>query len=371
MKAIILTISAGGGHHTATKAIDEHLKTFGIETITIDAYKYFNTLLSNTVEKGYLISTKYIPKIYGRFYRMAEKRTEKETSVRMGAMGSSLVFKKFAKFIQEQNADVIITTHLFGGELLTAMREKGMINSLLIGVVTDFTVHPFWEETNLDYYVTASELLDYQMYKKGITKDRILPFGIPIHPKFARKTDKSEARERLGLLEKTTVMVMAGSMGYGSVYKHIMHLDSSPLDFQIICVCGSNKKLKKQLDAYSANKNMIVYGFTTNVDLLMDASDYIITKPGGLSVSEALAKGLPLILIDPIPGQEDRNKEFLLNVGVAITATKTHPADEAIYQLEKSDIRKASLDDIIKNIAKPDAGKKLGEFIVENIKRDR
>lgn len=365
MKAIILTISTGGGHHTATRAIDAHLKQFGIETVTIDAYKYFSSFLSNTVEKGYLLSTKYVPKIYGRFYRIAEKMNDKDTNVKVGALGSSLVFKKFAEFIKAQNADVIITTHLFGGELLTTMREKNMIFSLLIGIITDFTVHPFWEETNLDYYVTASELLNYQMYKKGITKDKILPFGIPIHPKFTTKIPKSEARFRLGLEEKTTVMVMAGSMGYGSVFRHIRQLDLSPADFQIICVCGNNKKLKKQLESYDFSKNMLVFGYTSNVDLLMDASDYIITKPGALSVSEALAKGLPIILIDPIPGQEDRNKEFLLNVGVAVTATKTHPADEAIYQLEKSDIRKSSLPKLIENLAKPDAGKKLGEFIIE------
>ena len=96
MKAIILTISTGGGHHTATRAIDAHLKNLGIETITIDAYRYFSSLLSNTVEKGYLLSTKYAPRIYGRFYRMAEKMNDKDTIVKMGALGSSLLFKKFA-----------------------------------------------------------------------------------------------------------------------------------------------------------------------------------------------------------------------------------------------------------------------------------
>jgi processive 1,2-diacylglycerol beta-glucosyltransferase len=254
MKAIILTISAGGGHHTATKAIDEHLKTFGIETITIDAYKYFNTLLSNTVEKGYLISTKYIPKIYGRIYRMAEKRTEKETSVKMGAMGSSLVFKKFAKFIQEQNADVIITTHLFGGELLTAMREKSMINSLLIGVVTDFTVHPFWEETNLDYYVTASELLDYQMHKKGISKDRILPFGIPIHPKFAKKTNKSEARENFSSFSTSISRYLSSPSSYFGILNSdeskayfISAFPSSPKTGETETILRSSEKIIEEI----------------------------------------------------------------------------------------------------------------------------
>lgn len=364
MKAIILTISAGGGHHTTTKAIDAHFKELGIETVTIDAYKYFNVFLSNTVEKGYLFSTKYTPKLYGGFYRMAEKRTNIDIDLKFGGLGTSIVFKQFVKFVQKQNADVIIATHIFAAELLTMMREKKVIEATLIGIITDFTIHPFWEETKLDYYVTASPLLNYQMHKKGIPDSKILSYGIPVHPKFSVKISKEEARCSLGIKNKTTVMVMTGSMGYGSVFKYIKALDNSPMDFQMICVCGNNKKLKKQLDNYISKKDMLVFGFATNVDILMDAADYIVTKPGGLSVSEALAKGLPLILIDPIPGQEDRNQEFLLNTGVAVAVTKTHPVDEALYQIMNNDIKKDSLPKIISNLGKPLAGRKLGEFIL-------
>lgn len=364
MKAIILTISAGGGHHTTTKAIDAHFKELGIETVMIDAYKYFNVFLSNTVEKGYLLSTKYAPALYGGFYRIAEKRTNVDIDMKFGGMGTSIVFKQFVKFVQKQNADVVIATHIFAAELLTMMREKNVIDATLIGIITDFTIHPFWEETNLDYYVTASELLNYQMHKKNIGTSKILPFGIPIHPKFSVKMSKEEAREQLGIKNKTTVMVMTGSMGYGSVFKYIKALDESPMEFQLICVCGNNKKLKKRLDNYISKKDMLVFGFATNVDVIMDAADYLVTKPGGLSVSEALAKGLPLILIDPIPGQEDRNQEFLLNAGVALAVTKTHPVDEAIYQIMNNKAKEEVLPKIIEGLGKPFAGRELGEFVL-------
>jgi len=366
MKAIILTISAGGGHNTAAKAISECLNQRGIEVVTIDAYKYFNKYLSDTVEKGYLLSTKYVPKLYGRVYRIAEKKADTDIKLKMGAFGSVLVFRKFARFIKSQNADVIIATHLFAGELLTELKERNDMQAKTIGIVTDFTVHPFWEETDLDYYVTASELMDYQMEKRGISKEKLLPFGIPVHPKFSNKMTKLQARKQLGIPNKNTVFVIAGSMGFGDVVKHIKNLDKSTLDFQIVCVCGNNKKLKEHLEDIEINKTMFVYGFVNNVDVIMDASDCIVTKPGGLTTSEALAKGMHLILIDPIPGQEDRNSEFLLNIGVATKVTKTFPVDEAVYMFYNNKTKTKYYDKIIDAVSKADAGEKLGDFI-ENL----
>lgn len=365
MKAVILTISAGGGHNTAAKAINECFTTLGIETVTIDAYKYFNKYLSDTVEKGYLFSTKYVPKLYGKFYRMAEKKSDTDIKMKMGAFGTALVIRKFARFIAAQNADAVIATHIFAGELLTILREKNVLDEKIktIGIVTDFTVHPFWEETNLDYYVTASDLLDYQMLKKGIPKNKILPFGIPVHPKFSKKMSKAEARETLGIPNKDTVFVIAGSMGFGDVARHVKNLDKSEHDFQIIAVCGNNKKLKAHLEKLKMHKDMFVYGFVGNVDVIMDASDCIVTKPGGLTVSEALAKKMHLILIDPIPGQEDRNSEFLLNCGVAIKVSETFPVDEAVHLFYDNKIKTEYYDRIIDAVAKPMAGMKLGEFV--------
>ncbi len=370
MKAIILTISAGGGHNTAARAISAGLSNRGVETVIIDAYKYFNKYLSDTVEKGYLFSTKYAPKLYGRFYRMAEKKADTDIKVKMGAFGTALVLKKFARYIASQNADVIIATHIFAGELLTILKERGDLTAKTIGIVTDFTVHPFWEETELDYYVTASELIDYQMTKRGIPKEKLLPFGIPVHPKFSKKISKQEARIQLGIENKDTIFVIAGSMGFGDVVKHIKNLDKSDHDFQIICVCGNNSKLKENLERVKMKKTLIVYGFVNNVDIIMDASDCIVTKPGGLTTSEALAKGMHLILIDPIPGQEDRNSEFLLNIGVATKVTKTFPVDEAVYLFYNNKTKTEYYDKIIKEVGKSDAADRLGDFIEDLCGKD-
>lgn len=365
MKVLILTITAGQGHNKTARAVYDSLKNRGVDANIIDTYQYFNRALSKLVEKGYLISTKYIPTMYGNIYRLEEKRDHSEDRVTMVDLGSKIVARQFAKYIARQNPDVIVATHIFAAHLVSVFKERGLIrNTTTIGIITDFCVHPFWETATIDYYVTPSALLNNQLNKRGIPTDRILPFGIPIEEKFSKKMTKQDARARLGIADKPTVFMMTGSMGYGDMLKYLKQMDTLQADFQILCVCGNNKHLKRQIDALQTRKTVYNYGFVDNVDVMMDASDYLVSKPGGLTVSEALAKGLPLILIDPIPGQEDRNSEFLLNNGLALAVSKTFPIDEAIYELMHNQARSRCLPELLQEVGKPDASRKLGDFII-------
>ncbi len=239
------------------------------------------------------------------------------------------------------------------------------ISAKLISIVTDFTLHPIWEQVKSDYFVIASELLEYQAIKKWGTKENVLPFGIPIHPKFSEKHPVEEARNAIGVQNKFTVLIMMGSMGYGTHTKDVIKkLDKIEYDFQILMVCGSNAKLKRRIERLKLTKPVKVYGFVDHIDVLMDAADCIITKPGGLSTSEALAKRLPILLVNPIPGQEDRNKEFMLNNGIALNISETYGVDEAVYQLITCPFKKESLIENTKNFAKPYAARDLCELIV-------
>lgn len=365
MKVLILTITAGQGHNKTARAVYDSLKSRGVDADIIDTYQYFNRALSKLVEKGYLISTKYVPTMYGNIYRLEEKRDHSEDRVTMVDVGSKIVARQFAKFIARQNPDVIVATHIFAAHLVSVFKERHIINATAIGILTDFCVHPFWETANIDYYVTPNALLNNQLMKKGIPLERILPFGIPIEEKFSKKMDKQQARAVLGIANKPTVFMMTGSMGYGDMLKYIKQLDTLKEDFQILCVCGNNKHLKRQIDRLQTQKTIYNFGFVDNVDIMMDASDYMVSKPGGLTVSEALAKELPLILIDPIPGQEDRNSEFLLNNGLALAVSKTFPIDEAIYELMNNQARLRCLPEMVREIGKPNASKQLGDFIIE------
>ena len=216
----------------------------------------------------------------------------------------------------------------------------------------------------------ADELLSNKVIKKGISAKKILPFGIPVRKSFSTKKDKIEARKELQIDNKTTVLLMMGSMGFGNILKEIAEIDKLDFDFQVICVCGKNRKKFKAISSHSWNKKIITLGFVNNVDLLMDASDCIITKPGGLTTSEFLAKQLPAVIMNPIRGQEDRNTEFLVNTGAAIMVTKTFSISEALFQILNCPWRLETLKQSVKNLGKPNSTKDLCEFVINLVKKD-
>ena len=365
MKVLVLSVSTGQGHHATGKAIVKYIEEKGHQAKMVDAYRYINPALSESISKSYLMSTKYTPTVYGTFYRLAEKCDMTEKKVSLSRMANHIMSKAFASCITEYEPDVIVCTHVMAVQLLDAMREHDLDSRIkTVGIITDFTIHPYWEDTYLDYYITASELLNNQIRKKKIPLEKVRPFGIPIDEKFAQKITKREAREKLGIADKDTVLVMSGSMGYGNVIKHIRALDKLDMDFQMLIVCGNNKSLKKRMEELVTEKQVKIYGFVDNVDVMMDAADCIVTKPGGLSVSESLAKGLPMILMNPIPGQEDRNLEFLLNNGLGQFITETYPVDEAVFQLYHNSWRQENMSGEIRSFGKPYATRDLCEFIL-------
>ena len=367
MKVLIFSITTGQGHNQTAKVISDYLNADGVECKYMDVFEYINPLLSESVSKLYLMSTKNMPKIYGGGYRMCERR-EAGTNHVLPKLTNVLLAKRLLQFVRQENPDVIICTHVFAALLVTYLTGHIDIHTHTIGIVTDFTIHPYWEDTNLDYYITASELLTNQGVKKGIPEYKFKPFGIPIDPKFSNRKSREEACSELKISNKNTVLVMSGSMGFGNVLEEIKSLDKLNFDYQIVTICGNNKKLKNQIDKLDMKKTIHNYGYVNNVDLFMDAADCIVTKPGGLTTSEALAKGLPMIMNNPVPGQEDRNVEFLLNAGAAMKVSKTFPIDEALYNLFVNPDRRRIMDSSIKSLQKPNSTKNLADFTIDLIK---
>ncbi len=366
MKVLFLSVPTGQGHHQTAKAVLEYFKdNETVECRFLDVVDNTSPILADSLQKGYLLSTKVAPKMYGTFYDLADRRDHSKYSG-MGKLVKSVLNKKLLKYLKLYDPDIIVATHIFSAIAMTYLRRKYPVRAKTIAIITDFTLHPYWEDADLDYYVTASELLEFQALKKGQPLAKLKPFGIPIQPRFATRMSKAEARAHLGLEDCFTILLMMGSMGYGNdVLDAIRSLDRMKEKFQLITVCGNNKKLKARIDAMNKRKTIINYGYTNEVSTLMDAADCIITKPGGLSTSEALAKNLPIIMMDPIPGQEDRNKEFMLNNGLALSVSDTFPVTEAVYQLLHYDYKMDMLKKNMQYIAKPNAAADLGEFMLK------
>ncbi len=367
MKVLIISVKAGYGHHSTASAIIDYMREKGVECEMLDTFEYINPLLADSIDNGYLFSTKHIPNLYGKAYDKMDERVEKWDKHSLVAVLSKIVSRKLKDYIVNFNPDVIIGTHSYACMLMTYLREEKIVNCPLIGIVTDFTVHPFWESTDLDKYVTADSLLDNQMKKKGIPKEKILPYGIPIKQSFSQKMPQAQAREELKIDNKTTVLLMMGSMGFGNIAKDLEEINELEIDFQVLCVCGRNEKMYQEIIERNWKKVVIPYGFVKNVDVMMDASDCIITKPGGLTTSELLAKQLPAIIMNPIRGQEDRNMEFLVNNGAAIMVTETFGPDEALFEILKNPWRLELLKSSVAHLGKPNSTRDLCEYILNNI----
>ncbi len=365
IKALILSVSTGQGHNCAASALQEKLIEKGVECRTIDAFFQINKFLGFTVSKGYLLAVNKLSRSYARVYSKLEKRSSSAHSPTLHAF--SVLSPKIGEYISSFSPDVIICTHVFAALIVSELKRKNMLSANTIGIVTDFTVHPYWEEvTNLDYIVIPSEHLEWQCIKKGYKKSQILPFGIPLRNSFEKRYEKNTAKAALGFYsDKPLITVISGSMGYGSLSETVKKIDSLQKCFQIAAVCGSNKTEVEKLYRMKTRHKLKGYGYTDKIPLLMDASDYIITKPGGISISEALSRSLPIILNRPILGHEERNSAFLLNCGAAMAVSENCTVEEIIWQLLSDENLKKAISKRAETLGKSNASERLASFILK------
>ena len=366
MKVLVMSNTAGQGHNATGRAICDMLVSMGAKADMIDSYEYINTALGEAVSHIYLMSTGLTPRFYGRAYRMAELQ-EKQGDYSPTYVVNKILSVRIYDFISDYDPDVIVCTHVFSAIIANLLKKEGKTDAKIISIITDFTIHPFWQEVDCgDWFVTPSFLIDYSARVRGMDASKFMHTGIPIHPKFSKRIEQKEARRMLGMDEnKHTVLLMSGSMGYGNIGKHLKKIDRLDIDIQIIVVCGSNKRSYRKIKRMELNKPVYLHGFVNNVEVMMDAADCIITKPGGLTTSEAMAKELPMIIVNPIPGQEDRNTEFMLNNGLALKVSETFGIDEALFYLYSTPGRIERMKENIRLMGKPNATYDLCRFIMD------
>ncbi|MDP4108860.1 MAG: glycosyltransferase [Bacillota bacterium] len=369
MKILILSVTAGGGHLATARAMEDMFKKKGADVKVIDIYRYINRFLYSIIDKGCAFSTSKTPDIFGAVYSYLEKRNEPETEFDIMQLVNALCAFRFESFIENLNPDAIICTHVFAAQIVNELKKKNKIEAPAVGIITDYTIHPYWGSVSyIEHINLASEMLVYHAVKRGIKKERITAFGIPVGPKFCEKKEKTEARRILNLpLHGKTVLVMSGSLGQADMLDMSRQISRAGQDITQLLVCGKNKRLFTKLCKYKDENNMrdlYIYGYADNVDLLMDASDCIITKPGGITVSEALVKCLPMIIIDPIPGHEERNSEFLLNNGVCIEVSKTFPLEEAVNFLLENPQRAGAMRNYMAALGKPNSTENIANFVM-------
>ncbi len=202
------------------------------------------------------------------------------------------------------------------------------------------------------------------MESYGVEKEQILPFGIPIKREFTTFCDRKEIADRLGLENKRTVLVMGGGLGLGQINHIVKTLDAGMKDVQIIAVAGRNQRLENKLKNLTTSNKLVVYGFVTNIHELMEISDCIVTKPGGVTTAEILSKQKPLVIFSPLPGQENENAEFLLNAGAAVATSDVNKIPILINQIFNFEIRMRCLHDMAGMLKKPDSAQAAVRYLL-------
>lgn len=329
MKFMILSTATGQGHNSAAFAVAESLRMRGCHAEVLDVLKLKSVNVSNRISQLYSGVTLHAPRFFHGLYRIGEYVSSpggRSPIFHLNTLYAERLYGEILRF----EPDAIVCTHIFSAQAVTWLREQHKLSIPTIGIATDYTCIPFWEESALDAYVISSPDLTDEFVSKGIPANRLVPIGIPVRQEFLKHTPKAEARRSFGLTAAHIFLVMGGSMGYGNIDGVAKALASAMPNSQILVLCGSNKKLlhKMQMQA-----NVIPMGYTYRVSTLMDAADVVLTKPGGLSCTEAIVKRVPVVLTHPIPGCEQRNAEFLSRSGAAAFSDGTRSAVLAARRL--------------------------------------
>jgi processive 1,2-diacylglycerol beta-glucosyltransferase len=323
---VLITITAGAGHLQAAAALHEAwAQAHPQDTVErIDLLTFFSPLHKKIYRDGYVKLIADAPELWGLvFNKMDNPKLVRKLARWKRALGSNSA-RKFARFVKQFAPDAVLCTHYLPVELLGGLRKKWPgTPPLTISIITDFEAHALWMEPNVDLYCVAAEETKARLVARGAAANQVLATGIPISAKFSTPIDTAAVHKNYGLRDDLPILlVLSGGFGMGPVAEILAALDQIERPFQTLVVAGRNEELRRELAAQDRRHPTHVLGFVTNMHELMAVSDLLITKPGGLTTSEALAMGKPLFILNPIPGQEAANSDFLLQRGAAVKVNR-------------------------------------------------
>ncbi len=374
MKILIFYASYGGGHINAAKSINEYLKNNykSIDVELIDCMKYVNKTIEKMTTKAYNGMAKKVPWAWGRIYSDSQKGPLAHITSR----SNKILAIKLLKLLREKNPDLIISTHPFGSQMCSYLKRKKKISAKIATIMTDFAPHDQWLVGSdfTDYYFVAHDKMKKYLIKKGISKQKVFATGIPLSSRFLQPHDKEKILKELNLKpEKKTILFFGGGefgLGKTRTVEIFESFVSYCTDMQIIAIAGKNEKMKtafeKIVSKYNRKDSVIVFEYTSQVPEFMSVSDLVVTKPGGLTTTESLASNLPMIVINPIPGQEEENAEFLEKNGIAIWIKKDDNVIEILEDLFSHPDKLESMKENTKKLAKLHSTKDICNILLEN-----
>ncbi|MFA5145053.1 MAG: glycosyltransferase [Candidatus Omnitrophota bacterium] len=365
MKIIVSYVSAGAGHFKAAEAVYNYIKKHcpGAEVWIVDALDKASLLFKVDYTFGYSFLVRKVSWAWRLAFWITDFKLLRPLTRPIALGINRLNTKDFARFLIHENPDVVISTHFLPSEISSNLKRSGKIKSKLITVITDFSVHTFWISPAVDIFIVASGFTREQLIHEGIPEEKIKESGIPIDPKFLMRYDRSSLCGKLGIKENEfTILLMTGSFGLGPLEKIVNALYK---DVQILVVCASNKRLYARLKNRNI-KNVKVFGFIDNPEELMAVSDIIITKPGGLTISEIVGMELPPMFISAIPGQEVNNVKVLKKYGIGLRAGSIAEIKRTVLDLKCHRDKLESVKEDIRKIKKPDCLREICDVVCQS-----
>jgi len=366
-RILVLSASVGAGHLRAAQAVELALKELAPDATiqNIDVLDFTNAAFRRVYAQSYLDLVNRAPHLLGYFYDLLDKQPKKRgASDKLRMLIQKLNLRKFMTFLREEPWDIIVNTHFLPAEMIASLRRKRVIKTPQFTVTTDFETHRLWVNQPCDHFFTATEEGAINLAHWGIPSSIITVTGIPIHPSFSRPPDRSTCLAKHGLKgDRPVILQLAGGFGVGPIEELFHAVLSVDTPIELVVVTGRNEKLRKKLAEQEKHPLHRVHavGFTNEMHELMMAADLVMTKPGGLTTSEALACGAAMVVVNPIPGQESRNSDFLLENGAAIKMNNLATLSYKLKGLLKQPDRIRQLKQNAKSLGKPDAAFQIAQ----------
>jgi processive 1,2-diacylglycerol beta-glucosyltransferase len=358
---LILSASAGAGHLRAAQAIERAVVEMGAaHTVRhVDTLEYTNPLFRRLYSKAYIDMVNRMPEVLGWLY---DHLDNPDMDDRLQLAFDKLNTRPLMKLLHEFQPEITVCTHFLPAEIISWLVGEGKLTTRQAIVVTDFDVHAQWLCANYSHYFVALEETRMHLRELGVPENKVTVSGIPIDPVFAQPKDRAAIRQKHGLRsDGVVILTSAGGFGVGKSDALIASLLKLRHPAQVVAICGRNEEMKARLDemavsiAPDARVALKVVGFTDVMDEYMAASDMIVGKPGGLTTSEALASGLVFVIVSPIPGQEERNSDHLLEEGAAIRCNNLPVLAYKIDALLDDPKRLAAMRENVRRLAHPRA----------------
>jgi processive 1,2-diacylglycerol beta-glucosyltransferase len=368
-RLLILSVSAGAGHVRAAQAVEAAAKaaTPPFTVSHLDLLSLVPKEFKKLYGEQYIRLVEKLPQLWSYLYSKTDRPTRDSLLGRLKRAAEKLNTRRLGVEIAKRAPDAILCTHFLPAELLSRQRSRGKRLPPIWVQVTDFDVHALWVHPHVDRYCVANQEVAFRLADRGVPRERISVTGIPVMPQFSAVLERAACAAELGVdPARLTVLMMAGGAGVGSLDELVARVlsmpgEAGPGDLQIIALAGRNADLLKRLRSLAQQHpgRLFPLGFTNTVERVMTAADLVVTKPGGLTISECLAKAKPMLLVSPIPGQEERNADYLLEAGAAIKAVDAATLAFKLSRLLREPARLAAMSEAAHRIGTPRAAHDL------------